>query len=302
MARCKRCKECRRAVSMRPTCGGRALCLAPWLAVLLTALFFAVLFVRCSCGGRSCGTSVAAAEQPPVLKTLMYHHLLPKAQAGALAGNSVVTYTEDFEAQLCWLSQNGWESVTAAQAAAYYRGDAALPQKSVLITFDDGYLSNAVYAAPLLRQYGAKATVFLVTGAIKTGEQTFSAKAVQMMTRETLEANADVFEYAAHTHDLHRATGAGRSALTDATAQAAAEDLRACQALLGTLRGGNPQAFSYPYGFSDEKTRTLLSENGVQIAFLADEGSGEEPPDLLKMPRYPVDYTVSTGTFASYFE
>ncbi len=301
MAQCKRCGRCRPAVSVRPSCGGRSLCLAPWLAVLLTAVFFLVLFVRCSGGSRNCDVPVAEQVQPR-LTALMYHHLLPKADVGALAGNSIVTYTEDFEAQLCWLSQNGWEFVTAAQVAAHYETGAAIPEKAVLVTFDDGYLSNAVYAAPLLRQYGARATVFLVTGAVQTGEQTFSPNAVQMMTRETLEANADVFEYAAHTNDLHRATGVGRSALTDAAADMAAADLQTSQELLRELPGGNPYAFSYPYGFLNEKTRQILSENGVKIAFLADEGGGGVLPDLLQMPRCPVDYSVSMDAFTAYFE
>ena len=57
----------------------------------------------------------------------MYHHLLKKAENTRYQGNGIVTYTEDFESQLKWLSDNGFASVTPAQVEAFLYNGQALP-------------------------------------------------------------------------------------------------------------------------------------------------------------------------------
>ena len=86
---------------------------------------------------------------------LMYHHVTP-------AGGAINATPANFESQLQWLKANGYRSLTSDQFAAHLNGEAA-PAKSVLITFDDGYLDNYLYAWPLLKKYGFTAMIFLVT-------------------------------------------------------------------------------------------------------------------------------------------
>lgn len=92
---------------------------------------------------------------------LMYHHVTPQ-------GGVINVDPTNFEAQLRWLKQHHYQSLTTQDFARHLNGEAA-PPRSVLITFDDGYLDNWVYAYPLLRKYGFKATVFLVTSWIGNG-------------------------------------------------------------------------------------------------------------------------------------
>lgn len=96
-----------------------------------------------------------------VVPVLMYHHVRPGA-------GMIATTPEHFEDQLRWLAKNGYTTLTTAQFARHLQGD-GMPRKSVLLTFDDGYLDNWVYAYPLLKKYGFKATVFLVTSWIQAG-------------------------------------------------------------------------------------------------------------------------------------
>ena len=58
--------------------------------------------------------------------------------------------------------------------------------------------------------------IFSVTGKIGETPETFTPAQINMLDRETMEKCAPVFEFASHTHNLHRATGTGHSALTDA--------------------------------------------------------------------------------------
>jgi peptidoglycan/xylan/chitin deacetylase (PgdA/CDA1 family) len=99
-----------------------------------------------------------AAHNVPVL---MYHHVTP-------AGGMINATPAHFESQIAWLARNGYTSLSAARFAAHLAGDAA-PEKSVLITFDDGYLDNWVYAHPVLQRYGMHALLFVVTGWIGEG-------------------------------------------------------------------------------------------------------------------------------------
>jgi peptidoglycan/xylan/chitin deacetylase (PgdA/CDA1 family) len=94
---------------------------------------------------------------------LMYHHVSPVA-------GPINVSPEHFEDQLAWLQSHGYSSLTSEAFAAHLRGEVA-PPKSVLITFDDGYLDNYVHAYPLLRKYGFRAMIFLVTSWIGDGPQ-----------------------------------------------------------------------------------------------------------------------------------
>lgn len=92
---------------------------------------------------------------------LMYHHVTP-------VGGAINVTPEHFRDQLAWLRAHGYRSLRCDELAAHLAGTPA-PARSVLITFDDGYLDNYVYAWPLLREYGFHATVFIVTSWVGDG-------------------------------------------------------------------------------------------------------------------------------------
>ncbi len=92
---------------------------------------------------------------------LMYHHVSPN--------NDMITTTpERFESQIRWLSEAGFHTLTAAEFAGFLAGE-PVPERSVLLTFDDGYLDNWVYAHPVLERYRKHAVLFLITGLMHHG-------------------------------------------------------------------------------------------------------------------------------------
>lgn len=91
---------------------------------------------------------------------LMYHHVSP-------VGGMIGCTPENFEDQLRWLKAEGYKSLTLDEFAQHLAGKDQ--GKAVLITFDDGYLDNWVYAFPLLQKYQFKATIFLVTSWLHHG-------------------------------------------------------------------------------------------------------------------------------------
>ncbi len=91
------------------------------------------------------------------IPVLMYHHVNENK------GDMVTVTPEIFELQIRYLSKSGFNTISVDNLIRYIRGEISLPKQSVLITFDDGYLDNYVYAFPVLKKYGIKATIFLVT-------------------------------------------------------------------------------------------------------------------------------------------
>ena len=100
---------------------------------------------------------------------------------------------------LDFLRDRGYVTILPRELAAGQLDDGApLPQKAVLLTFDDGYVSNFTLALPLLREYGAKAAVSLITARIDEGTSGF------LSWDECREmAKSGLVEFASHTHDHH---------------------------------------------------------------------------------------------------
>lgn len=96
-----------------------------------------------------------------IVPVLMYHHVTP-------AGGMINVTPDHFRDQLRWLREHDYVSLSSAAFAEHLAGQPA-PKRSVLITFDDGYLDNYVYAWPLLREFGFCAMVFVVTSWLGKG-------------------------------------------------------------------------------------------------------------------------------------
>lgn len=94
---------------------------------------------------------------------LMYHYLsVPPAGADVIRRDLSVT-PDQFEAQLAYLRQEGYETISLEQLAYALTEKADLPPKPIIITFDDGYRDHYENAFPLLRKYGDTATFFIFT-------------------------------------------------------------------------------------------------------------------------------------------
>jgi len=92
---------------------------------------------------------------------LMYHSVAPRIENWDF--NYLSLPPKIFEDQMARLKRSGYNSVTLSEVYDYVAGKTRLPPRSVVITFDDGYLDNWVYAFPILKKYGMRGTVFVST-------------------------------------------------------------------------------------------------------------------------------------------
>jgi hypothetical protein len=99
----------------------------------------------------------------------MYHSVAPRIPDWDF--NFLSISPRVFEDHISTLKRSGYTSITLTEAHDYVAGKTRLPPKAIVITFDDGYLDNWVYAFPILKKYGMRGTVFISTDFIDRSEK-----------------------------------------------------------------------------------------------------------------------------------
>lgn len=231
----------------------------------------------------------ASQETADYLPVLMYHHLLPAAE-NIYPEEPAVLNLETFEQQMAYLSDHGFTALTLKEAELFLRGALEIPRKSVLITFDDGYASEAVYAAEVLRRYELQAASFLITSQIEEETQAFHPHELSYLSWDQIQESRDVFEYAHHSHDLHH-LAEGNSMLVASCVETLREDLRASLSLLES------PYFAYPYGQKDCDVIQLLKDKDYRMAFSTREEMARPGEDLFRVGRFGITYHVSFSQF-----
>ena len=99
---------------------------------------------------------VVLMHSSPGVPVLNYHQVEQKN------GNPLTLWPDQFEAQMAYLADEGYTTITIDEMMDALEHGTPLPEKPVIITFDDGYADNYEYAYPILKKYGFKATIFLI--------------------------------------------------------------------------------------------------------------------------------------------
>ena len=236
------------------------------------------------------GLFFAKYYEPPVhnpLPILMYHHLVPDGQ-----DCNDMTITEGrMEHDLEWLAQHGYTTILPSDLLS---GE-PLPEKPVLITFDDGYRSNYDLLWPLLEKHQAKAVISVIAGMIDnrfTGDQF-------MRWEECRElADSGLVEIGSHTYLLHNMDGrdgaftpGGVNGIqrapgeTDEAFQSRVlDDLRKSHDRIEEELGREVNFFAYPYGLVEPDAQPLIEEL-FPITVVTLKGTASLDDGLREMPR-----------------
>ncbi len=238
------------------------------------------------------------------LPIIMYHSILPDLQ---YAGKYVLPPSV-LEEDMQYLSARGYETVTIDDLLRYVDYGTSLPEKPVMLTFDDGYLNNCVYLPPLMEKYGMKAIVSPV-GKFSDDYTANGDRNVYyaMATWDDLKtlASSPFFELQSHSYNLHAQSprhGAKRCAgESDEVYQAMlAADLSAMQDALEARCGVRPQAFVYPFGGVEDASGPVLRALGFRASLSCSEIVNTITRDsacLWLLGRYNRPYGISTEDF-----
>jgi peptidoglycan/xylan/chitin deacetylase (PgdA/CDA1 family) len=199
---------------------------------------------------------------------LLYHHIgLPTVHTEA-AGLTIRPHK--FEQHIRLLRWLGYNTITTGQWLAWYKNRNPLPDKPILLTFDDAYVDTGQFALPLLEKYGFGGCVFAITGHGKCWE------GLPVMTAEDLRAwVARGIEIGAHTR-THPNLSSVDNITMESEVRGSRDDL--------IKAGLSPTSFAYPYGIVDDRTRAVVAKS-YEIAFTCDEGLNDIHTDLMLMRR-----------------
>ena len=201
---------------------------------------------------------------------------------------------EQFTEQMAYLAENNYHVLTLSEIEHYHYDNAKLPEKSVLLTFDDCYQSIGLYAYPILKQYGFHATMFVVTGWLNAQPKQFTPERSVCMTQEELAQMTDVFECANHTHAFHTRENATTSRMMTAIDRELIADLKRCNE--STIVQAK-HVFAYPFGLYAERNVSLLRETGFRLAFTCEAGGNDSKTDPLLLRRNVIPYMMDMETF-----
>ena len=256
---------------------------------------------------------VASAAEQREIAIVMYHSVSNRHSISEEGEISPWTITEDeFRADMEYLRTHGYEPVYMSDLIAYVDGRKALPNRAVVLTFDDGYLNNLSAMLPILKEYGYRATVSIVGSYIDYQSGLPQESADNFMTWEQIETlyASGCIELANHTWAMHKRTAeneTGRNGCTQKTGEtieayhaALVNDINTFHRAFEERKLPVPTCFTYPHGqvatggeaviYNAGYRATLTTTYGKNVLV---KGSASSLINLKRVNRSP-DVPVST--------
>ena len=219
----------------------------------------------------------AVSAQGISLPVVMYHHVTTNEKR---AGKYVVRQ-EELAKDLDYIKSMGYETVTVEDLIAYVDGKKQLPEKVILITFDDGFESTYKLAWPLFTERKMKAVVSPIGSVTemytKNGDR--NVNYAYMSWDQLAEIDkSDEFEVQNHTYDMHYSQSGKRKGLSRLSGESDEQykeilknDLVKMQSLLKENSGIAATAAVYPFGLYSKPTLEVVKEIGFRCSMVCEE-------------------------------
>ena len=210
------------------------------------------------------------------LPVLMYHFFYDKAVSTGKDGNDLEI--SKFDEQMKYLSENDFYFPTWQEVEDYIDGKQELPEKSVVITVDDGSDSFFDLAVPVLQKYDITATSFVIT-------YWYGNRASDK------QKNVD---YQSHSYDMHKAGAGGKGVMLSWDYDKIKEDVLLSQEVLG-----GAYIFCYPFGQYNDLDIQVLKDTGYKLAFTTKGGRVKKGASKYELPRVRISNDTSFESFKS---
>ncbi|MBP3781517.1 MAG: polysaccharide deacetylase family protein [Selenomonas sp.] len=188
--------------------------------------------------------------------------------------NALTVHTNQFDAQMKYLAENGYHTITPKEMLDAWDSGTPLPEKPVIITFDDGYADNYRCAYPILQKYNLRGTIFLVSDFISTYPNYLTwAQVLEMQ-----ESGLVNFE----SHTLSHAQ------LDTTSPEETWNQLSNSKKALEWYLKKDIDFLAYPCGFYDEELQSKVKEAGYKGAFTVNFGLADKDENRYVMDRVPI--------------
>jgi peptidoglycan/xylan/chitin deacetylase (PgdA/CDA1 family) len=213
--------------------------------------------------------SVLPAPRAVDLPILVYHHVVPGRASGSELTRTLFVTPGGFEQQLKYLKENGYQTVSFADLADCLEYGVTLPERPVILSFDDGWENQFQYGFPLLQKYGFTGTFYVVTGYVD--HQNF------MTTDQLKTMIAAGMTIGSHTrsHPALPSLGGG---------QRLKDEIAGSKTWLEQQLGVPIDTFAYPYGLYTASVVAATKAAGYRTARTVDGGTHNTTDNMETLP------------------
>ena len=220
-------------------------------------------------------------EEPPKnpnqgIAVLNYHFFYDPATQQC--NETICLKVDMFRSHLQYLKDNGYKTLTMKEFVNWIYGRIELPEKSVLITVDDGAMGtgrhNGNHLATILNEYKMHATLFLIAGWWDINNY----------------KDSPYLEIQSHTYDMHQKGPCGEGQLVCANYDQAKADIQNSLNIIG-----DNTSFCYPFYQYDDEAIQAIKDLGFKVAFAGGNRKATRSSNKYLIPRYPIynDHTAS---------
>lgn len=249
-------------------------------------------------------TSVKATNKDLVYVPIIMYHSILKSQSG-----DYIIHPDTLEEDLKYIKENGFATITMTDLINYVYKDCPLPEKPIIITFDDGHYNNLTYAVPLLEKYGMVAVISIVGKYTDSYSESDEAnpnysylrwKDIQQLT------GSNVVEFQNHTYDLHNNTYKRKGCMKNKSESKKEyevmlySDIYKLQQEFEYNVGYIPNTFTYPFGAISKDSLNIIKKLGFKASLSCNEGINaitKNPECLYQLKRFNRPGYISTYQF-----
>lgn len=253
------------------------------------------------------GISIAIANSEEYIKVpiIMYHSILKDPSRS----NKYTVTPSVLEEDLKYIKDNGYTTVTISDLISYVYDDTPLPEKPIVLTFDDGHYNNYGYLFPLLEKYDMKAVISIVGSYTDKFTETDEANLNYSYLRwKDIKELMDTgrIEFQNHTYSLHSNTGKriGTKKIKGETDEhyksILKDDILKLQQEFEENTHYTPQCFTYPFGGISNSSLDIIKELGFKASLSCEQGINKltkNPNSLYLLKRYNRPSYISTYNF-----
>lgn len=217
--------------------------------------------------------AVTVQDDPRTVMVLNYHKIVDEHM-------SLSVPPSDFEQHMKWLKEYGYTSITPEELYDFIVGGGELPEKPVLITFDDGYKDNYTNAYPIMKKYGFKGTIFVVTGFLGVYDN-------YLTWEQAGELAANGFSVESHTYS--------HKSMTEANDEDISKELTKSRNTIKERLGLEADFVAYPTGTYNLHIAELAKEAGYKGAFTIKYDNVSRDSNVYAIERVPIFHTENTN-------
>ena len=207
---------------------------------------------------------------------VLYYHSVRKS-----ADNEVIISPEMLKTQLKYIKDQGYITLTISELKNYILNNSPIPEKSIVITFDDGYMDNYYNAFPILKDFNMVATIFCITSNLD-GSYYLSENAIKEMSDYGIDIQSHTV-----THPQ----------LNKLTYNQQLSELKESKKTLEYITGKKIDSIAFPYGNFNDETIKAAKDAGYALGFTTRRGLSDRGDNPLRLDRIYISSKYSMDTF-----